>query len=110
MAHQRTVAIHPGEILLSEFVELYGLNPSHLARSIGIPVRRIQEVVRGSHAITADTALRLARYFSTSTEFWLNLQSHYDLEMALEQLGDRLEQEVKPLAMQHTVTETTLSP
>ena len=60
--------------------------------------------------ITADTALRLARYFSTSTEFWLNLQSHYDLEMALEQLGDRLEREVKPLAMRHTVTETALSP
>ena len=83
---------------------------SRLARSIGVPARRIQEIVRGSRAITADTALRLARYFSTSTEFWLNLQSHYDLEMALEQLGDRLEREVKPLAMRHTVTETTLSP
>jgi len=102
--------IHPGEILLSEFIEPYGLNPSRLARSIGVPARRIQEIVRGSRAITADTALRLARYFSTSTEFWLNLQSHYDLEMALEQLGDRLEREVKPLAMRHTVTETTLSP
>lgn len=102
--------IHPGEILLSEFIEPYGLTPNRLARSIGVPARRIQEIVRGSRAITADTALRLARYFSTSTEFWLNLQSHYDLEMALEQLGDRLEREVKPLAMRHTVTETTLLP
>ena len=110
MATRDFPPIHPGEILLSEFIEPYGLNPSRLARNIGVPARRIHEIVRGSRAITADTALRLARYFSTSTEFWLNLQSHYDLEMALEQLGDRLEREVKPLAMRHTVTETTLSP
>lgn len=110
MATRDFPPIHPGEILLSEFIEPYGLNPSRLARSIGVPARRIQEVVRGSRTITADIALRLARYFSTSTEFWLNLQSHYDLEMALEQLGDRLEREVKPLAMRHTVTETTLLP
>jgi addiction module HigA family antidote len=101
--------IHPGEILLSEFIEPYGLNPSHFAKDIGVPARRVQEIVRGRRAITADTALRLARYFGTSTEFWLNLQSHYDLEVALERLGDRLEQEVKPLAVRHTVTGTTTS-
>ena len=102
--------IHPGEILLSEFIQPYDLNLSQLAQNIGMPVRRVREIVRGKRTITAATAPRLARYFSTSTEFWLNLQSHYDLEMALEQLGNRLEQEVKPLAMRHTVTETTLSP
>ena len=101
--------IHPGEILLSEFIEPYGLNPSRLAKNIGVPVRRVQEIVRGRRTITADTALRLARYFGTSTEFWLNLQSHYDLEVALERRGDRPEREVKPLAVRHTVTETTTS-
>ncbi len=99
--------IHPGEILLSEFIQPYDLNLSQLANNIGMPVRRVREIVRGKRAITADTALRLARYFSTSTEFWLNLQSHYDLEVALEQIGDRLEQEVKPLVIRQPVTETT---
>ncbi len=101
--------IHPGEILFSEFIEPYGLNSSHLAKNMGVPVRRIQEIVRGKRTITADTALRLARYFGTSTEFWLNLQSHYNLEVALKQLGDRLEREVKPLASRNTLAETIVS-
>ncbi|MDQ5908609.1 MAG: antitoxin HigA [Pseudomonadota bacterium] len=95
--------IHPGEILSSEFLEPYQLAPNHLAKDTGIPVRRVLDIVRGRRAITADTALRLARYFGNSTEFWLNLQSHYDLQVALEQIGDRLEQEVKPLATRHTI-------
>ena len=88
--------IHPGEILLSEFIEPYGLNPSRLARNIGVPARRIQEIVRGSRAITADTALRLARYFSTSTEFWLNLQSHYELRIERRLLREQVEA-IQPL-------------
>ena len=87
--------IHPGEILLEEFLIPMEISQNRLARDIGVPPRRINEIVHGKRAITADTALRLARYFGTSEAFWMGLQSDYDLEEAREKLGDRLEREVR---------------
>jgi addiction module HigA family antidote len=86
--------VHPGEILREEFLNPLSLSQSRLARDTSIPPRRINEIVRGSRAITANTALRLARYFGTTERFWLNLQASYDLEVEKERLGDRLEREV----------------
>ena len=86
--------VHPGEILLEEFLNPLGLSQSRLAKDTSIPSRRLNEIVRGRRSITADTALRLARYFSTTERFWLNLQASYDLEVEKERLGDRLEREV----------------
>jgi len=86
--------IHPGEVLLEEFLEPLGLTQYRLAKDITVPPRRINEIVHGMRAISADTALRLARYFGTSERFWLNLQGRYDLEVEKDRLGDRLEQEV----------------
>jgi addiction module HigA family antidote len=86
--------IHPGEILLEEFLNALGISQYQLAKSISVPPRRINEIVHGQRSITADTALRLARYFGTSERFWLNLQSRYDLEVEKERLGRRLEREV----------------
>ena len=85
---------HPGEILLEEFLEPLGITQYRLARDIRVPPRRINEIVHGRRAITADTALRLARYFRTSERFWLNLQARYDLEVEKDRLGDRLEKEI----------------
>ncbi len=93
----RTAPIHPGEHL-AEFLEEYSLTQYRLAKNIGVPPRRINEIVKGQQAVTADTALRLARFFGTSAEFWMNLQAHYDLERIATELGSRLETEVKPLA------------
>jgi addiction module HigA family antidote len=90
--------IAPGEILDKEFLEPMRITQYRLARDIGVPPRRINEIVKGRRAITADTALRLGRYFGMSPEFWLNLQSHYDLEQEQERLGVRLDKEVKVLA------------
>ena len=90
--------ITPGEILDAEFLLPRGITQYRLAKDIGVPPRRINEIVRGQRAITADTALRLGRYFGMSGQFWLNLQSHYDLEQEQERLADRLEKEVKVLA------------
>ena len=75
--------IHPGEILQTEFLEPLGLSQNRLAREIGVPPRRINEIVHGKRAITADTALRLSRFFGTTAQLWLNLQSHYELECIL---------------------------
>lgn len=86
--------IHPGEILLEEFLEPLGISQYRLAKDITVPARRINEVVHGKRAITADTALRLSRYFGTSERFWLNLQSRFDLEAEKDRLGERLEKEV----------------
>ncbi|MFZ5478057.1 MAG: HigA family addiction module antitoxin [Myxococcota bacterium] len=86
--------IHPGEILNEEFLQVLGITQYRLAKSIHVHPRRINEIVLGKRAITADTALRLARFFDTSAEFWMNLQARYDLERARAELGDRLEQEV----------------
>lgn len=87
-------AIHPGEILLEEFLNPLGISQYQLAKDISVPPRRINEIVHGQRSITADTALRLARYFGTSERFWLNLQGRYDLEVEKERLGRRLEREV----------------
>ena len=91
--------ITPGEILAEDFLKPLGLSQYRLARDIGVPPRRINEIVKGERAITADTALRLGRYFRMSAQFWLNLQSHHDLEIVEEQLGRRLQREVKELVV-----------
>src|SRR3989441_5823689 len=90
--------ITPGEILNEEFLKPMGISHYRLAKDIGVPPRRINEIVKGQRAITADTALRLGRYFRMAPEFWLNLQSHYDLEQEQERLAGRLQREVKVLA------------
>src|SRR5215216_5491296 len=90
--------ITPGEILDEEFLKPMGITQYRLARDIAVPPRRINEIVKGQRAITADTALRLGRYFQMAPQFWLNLQSHYDLETEQNRLGKRLEKEVKVLA------------
>jgi addiction module HigA family antidote len=86
--------IHPGEILQLEFLQPFGLSQYRVAKDIGVPPRRINEIVKGKRSVTANTALRLARYFSTSEQFWVNLQAHYDLETERDRLGDSLEGEV----------------
>jgi antitoxin HigA-1 len=87
--------IHPGEILLQEFLIPMEISQNRLARDIGVPPRRINEIVHGKRAVTADTALRLARYFGTSEAFWMGLQTDYDLEETRDRLGDRLDCEVR---------------
>jgi len=90
--------VHPGEVLLEEFLKPMSLSQNRLAVSIGVSARRINEIVLEKRRISADTALRLARYFGTSAEFWLGLQGQYDLEITAEALGDRLDKEVKTYA------------
>jgi addiction module HigA family antidote len=90
--------IHPGEILFEAFLEPMRVTQYRLAKDIPVPPRRINEIVHGKRAITADTALRLARYFGTTDRFWLNLQARYDLEVAKDRLGDRLDREVTAAA------------
>lgn len=94
MAPKRLPPVHPGEVLLEEFLEPLGLSQYRLAKSISVPPRRINEIVHGTRAVTADTALRLARFFGTTDRFWLNLQAAYDLDVERDRLGDRLEREV----------------
>lgn len=89
--------IHPGEVLLTEYLEPLGVTQNRVALAIGVPPRRINEIVHGKRRISADTALRLARYFGTTERFWLNLQSRYDLEVERDRLTETLE-EIKPLA------------
>ena len=86
--------IHPGEVLLEEFLIPMGISQNRIARNVGVPPRRINEIVHGKRAVTADTALRLARYFGTSEEFWMGLQADFDLEEARNKLGSRLQREV----------------
>ncbi|MBN1919918.1 MAG: HigA family addiction module antidote protein [Anaerolineae bacterium] len=95
MDEGRLPAVHPGEVLLEDFMKPLGLSQYRLAHDIGVPPLQISQIVRGQRAITAATALRLARYFSMSAEVWLRLQARYDLEMAEVKLGDRITQEVK---------------
>jgi addiction module HigA family antidote len=90
--------VHPGEVLLEEFLAPLAISQNRLARDIGVPPRRINEIVHGNRAITADTALRLARYFGTSAGFWMGLQADYDLEEARKRLGDSLRRDVKSRA------------
>jgi addiction module HigA family antidote len=92
--------IHPGEILLEEFLEPLGISQYRLAKDISVPARRINEIVHGKRSITADTALRLSRYFGLSDRFWLNLQVRYDLELEKDKLEGRIEAEVKVLELQ----------
>jgi addiction module HigA family antidote len=87
--------IHPGEVLLEEFLVPMELSQNRVARDISVPPRRINEIVLGKRAITADTAIRLARYFGTTEKFWIGLQSDFDLEEARDKLGNRLQQEVR---------------
>jgi addiction module HigA family antidote len=98
MSKRELSPIHPGEILLEEFLKPMNISQYRLSRDISVDPRRINEIVHGERAITADTSLRLGRYFGTSARFWINLQSHYDLEVQEMKLGDRLEDEVKILA------------
>jgi len=84
---------------MTEFLEPMGISQYRLAKDIGVTARRVNEIVLGRRAITADTALRLGLYFNMEAQFWMNLQSHYDMEMALEQLQGRLEREVHPLPL-----------
>jgi antitoxin HigA-1 len=88
--------VHPGEILREEYLKLLGLSMNRLALDLRVPVTRISEIVHERRGITADTALRLARYFKTSARFWLNLQSAYDIDLAEDESSERIEEEVRP--------------
>jgi addiction module HigA family antidote len=98
MSSKKIPPIHPGEILKEEFLDEMGITQYKLAKDINVPPRRINEIVQGKRAITADTALRLGRYFGISPQFWTNLQAHYDLEVEIDRLGTRLESEVRVYA------------
>jgi antitoxin HigA-1 len=98
---KRLAPIHPGEILLEEFLKPMGISQYQLAKDISVPARRINEIVHGKRSVSADTALRLSRYFGLSERFWLNLQARYDLEVEKGKLEGRIEQEVKVLAARH---------
>ena len=89
--------VHPGEILLEEFLRPMGVSQYRLAKSLCVPARRINEIVLGKRGISADTALRLARYFATSEEVWMNLQKRYEVEMARMDSGDAIEREITPI-------------
>ena len=95
MTEQRLAPVHPGEVLLEEFLKPLGLSQNRLGLNIGVHPRRINEIVLHKRRVTAETALRLARYFSTSPQFWLGLQSDYDLDVAADALGERLKREVQ---------------
>jgi addiction module HigA family antidote len=97
MARKKLAPVHPGEILLEEFLEPMGISQNRLALSVGVHPRRINEIVLGKRAITADTALRLAKFFGMSAKFWLGLQGDYDLDVAQDHLGRRLEKEVRAM-------------
>lgn len=97
---KKDAPIHPGEILLEEFLKPMNISQYQLAKDISVPARRINEIVHGKRSISADTALRLSRYFRLSERFWLNLQSAYDLAVEKDRLEDRIENEVKVLAPQ----------
>jgi addiction module HigA family antidote len=92
--------IHPGEILMEEFLKPMGISQYKLAKDINVPARRVNEIVHGKRSISADTALRLSRYFNLSERFWLNLQARYDLEMEKEKFKGRIESEVKVLELE----------
>jgi addiction module HigA family antidote len=100
MKKEKLAPIHPGEILMEEFLKPLGISQYRLAKDISVPARRINEIVQGKRSISADTALRLSRYFKLSERFWLNLQARYDLEMQKDKLNGRIEAEVKVLELQ----------
>ncbi len=94
MNTHKLAPVHPGEVLLEEFLKPLDLSQNRLALNIGVPPRRINEIVLGKRRVTAETALRLARYFDTTPQFWLGLQTDYDLDVASDQLSERLDREV----------------
>ena len=96
--------IHPGEILMEEFLKPIGVSQYRLAKDISVPPRRINEIVHGKRSVTADTALRFGRFFGMSPQFWLNLQTRYDLEVTEDSLGNRLEKEVHRLESNAAIT------
>lgn len=97
MAAKRLAPVHPGEILLEDFLVPLGLTQYRLAKAISVPARRINEIVHGERTVTADTALRLARFFGTSERYWLNLQTGFDVDVERDRLGARLRSEVQVL-------------
>ena len=97
MAAKRLAPVHPGEVLLEDFLTPLGLTQYRLAKGLSVPPRRINEIVHGVRAVSADTALRLARFFGTSARFWLNLQTAYDLDVEEDRLAGRLTREVRVL-------------
>ena len=99
MSDEKLEPIHPGEVLLEEFLKPMALSQNRVAIEIGVPARRINEIVLGKRRVSADTALRLGRYFEMSPQFWLGLQMDYDLDIEEDKLGTRLEREVRPYAM-----------
>ena len=101
MKQKRLPPIHPGEILMDEFLHPMGISQYRLAKNISVPPRRINEIVHGKRSVTADTALRLGRFFTMSPQFWLNLQTRYDLEVTEDQLEKRLDNEVHSLKAQN---------
>ena len=98
MKEDKIPPVHPGEILFEEFLKTMGLSQNRLALDISVPPRRINEIVHGKRRITADTALRLGRYFGMSSQFWLGLQMDYDLDIEEDKLGERLEEEIRRYA------------
>ena len=96
---KKMTPVHPGEVLNEEFLTPMEISQYRLAKDISVPARRINEIVHGTRSITADTALRLGRYFGTSAQFWLNLQNHFDLEVQQDKIGSRLDREVHVLAV-----------
>ena len=95
---KRLAPVHPGEVLFEEFLEPLDLSQYRLAKEIHVPARRINEIVHGTRAVSADTALRLARYFGTSERFWMNLQAQWDLDTEYDRVGDRIAREITPRA------------
>ena len=98
MTDDRLPPVHPGEVLREDFLRPMGISQYALAKAIGVPPQRVLEIVHGRRAVTADTALRLGRYFGVEPQLWLNLQTRHDLDRAEDALGDRLEREVTPRA------------
>jgi addiction module HigA family antidote len=98
MTDEKLPPVHPGEVLLEDFMKPLGLSQYRVAQDIGVPALRISQIVHGKRAVTADTAMRLARYFGTSPDVWLRLQARYDLEVAEREYGERIIREVKVLA------------
>lgn len=105
MTESKLPPIHPGEILLEEFLKPMDISQYRLAKDISVPARRINEIVLGKRAISPDTALRLSRYFSMSERFWINLQIRYDLELEKDRLAGRLEWEVNTYSATHTAAD-----
>ena len=101
MAVQKLPPVHPGEILSEEFMKPLGLSQNRLGRDLGVSPRRINEIVHGKRSITANTALRLSRYFGTSAEFWLGLQTDYDLDVARDELAEKIAREVSHFSPGH---------